>query len=203
MGDGELEMSLSDHIHGRAADTQVRLLGYVQDSRAYLQAFDIFVLPSKKEGLPYALLESGAAGLPCIASNVGGIPEIIENRKNGLLIDPNDHQSIVCALEKLLASPELRRQYGEALQEKVAHEFSLEEMIAALQQALKSRVVIEQAKGMVAERSRLDIETAFDRMRSYARANNLRLADVSSRITSGEISPDVFTSIDGSSASAG
>lgn len=86
------------------------------------------------------------------------------------------------------------------LQERAATQ--AREVIDQLQQALDTRVVIEQAKGMVAERSRLDIETAFERIRSYARSNNLRLADVSSRITSGEISPDAFTTTDGSSASS-
>lgn len=66
------------------------------------------------------------------------------------------------------------------------------EVIDQLQTALDTRVVIEQAKGMLAERTRLDVGAAFERMRSYARSNNLRLSEVSSRITSGELSADVF-----------
>lgn len=130
IGDGRLRAKLERYVRARNAEKHIVFLGYVTDARDYLRAFDIFLLPSKKEGLPYSLLEAGAAGLPCIASNVGGAPEVIENRKNGLLIDQNNHISIVHALEELAASPKLCEQYGRTLRQKVREEFSFERMAA-------------------------------------------------------------------------
>lgn len=128
-GGGELHDVLVARIRSRGADSHITLLGNVDNARTYLHAFDMFLLPSKKEGMPYAVLEAGAAELPSIASNVGGIPEIIEDGKNGLLIDPNDHSTIVAALERLIDSPDERRAFGAALKEKVEQEFSLEQMV--------------------------------------------------------------------------
>lgn len=129
LGDGELMEELTEFADRIGASTQVTFLGYIDSNiRVSLKAFDMFILPSKKEGLPFALLEAGAAGLPCIASDVGGIPEVIEHGKNGLLIDPNDVSSIIAALDTFAKSPELRAQCGSALQKKIRDKFSLSYM---------------------------------------------------------------------------
>ncbi|PIR84678.1 hypothetical protein COU16_01410 [Candidatus Kaiserbacteria bacterium CG10_big_fil_rev_8_21_14_0_10_47_16] len=131
IGEGELREKISQYIIERHASDHITLLGYIDDARIYLPAFDTFLLPSKKEGLPYALLEAGAAGLSAIASKVGGIPEIIEDGKNGLLIDPNSVDSIVHALETLATSDEQRTMYGNELRKKVDRDFSLTHMLSA------------------------------------------------------------------------
>ncbi len=129
ISDGELRSQLQEHIELRSLKDQVVLLGYVDDARSYLKAFDIFLLPSKKEGLPYALLEAGAAGLPAIASNVGGIPEVITNREYGLLIDPTDDATITKALEMFAFDPKLRATASANLEAKIAREYALPKMI--------------------------------------------------------------------------
>ena len=91
----------------------------------------MFLLPSKKEGLPYALLEAGAAKLPSIAAEVGGIPEVITTGEHGLLIDPLNVDTIVAALEILAFDPVLRTNCTEALAKKIADEFSLPRMLDA------------------------------------------------------------------------
>lgn len=137
IGDGELKDALKAHIKKYNATEYITLLGYVTDGREYLKAFDMFLLSSKKEGMPYALLEAGAAGLPSIASNVGGIPEIIEHQKNGLFIDPNDKSTLVRALDTLANSPELSQEYGKTLKEKITTQFSLTEMIEKTKRVYK------------------------------------------------------------------
>ena len=88
----------------------------------YLKAFDIFVLPSYKEGLPYVLLEASLAELPIIATRVGGIPDIIEDTKNGLLVPPGSSIEIMKKLFSFKTNPGLGQQLGvEARKRALAH----------------------------------------------------------------------------------
>jgi glycosyltransferase involved in cell wall biosynthesis len=129
MSDGDERDALEAYVRGHKLTSSIAFTGYVEDARSYLKAFDIFALPSRKEGFPYGLLEAGAAGLACIASNVGGIPEIITNQETGILINPDETESIVRALEYIMNDTprDLPTQYilGEALQKKVLSEYTL------------------------------------------------------------------------------
>jgi glycosyltransferase involved in cell wall biosynthesis len=129
MSDGEERSAFEKFVAKHNLQDSVFFTGYVDGAREYLKAFDIFVLPSRKEGMPYGLLEAGSAGLACIVSNVGGIPEIIDDQKNGLLINPKDEDSLVTALHTLTASPEKTAQYARSLQDKIATQFSLLRML--------------------------------------------------------------------------
>lgn len=131
MGEGELHGALTEHIQKKGVQSHVTLLGYVADARIYLKAFDIFLLSSKKEGLPYALLEAGVAGLPTIASRVGGIPEVITDGENGLLINPFDTTTITQALATLTHSAADSETLGARLQQTVTKNFSLNRMLSA------------------------------------------------------------------------
>ena len=93
-----------------------------------MKAFDIFVLPSLKEGLPYVILEAGLARLPVIASSVGGIPEIIENGKDGLLVPPANSKELATAIKKLVGNKTLRENLAKNLREKYSKNF-LEKML--------------------------------------------------------------------------
>ena len=128
IGDGILRETLTQEIERLEAQSSIELVGFKDDARVYLQAADIFLVSSKQEGLPYALLEAGKAGLPTIASTICGIPEVIKNEKNGLLIDPNRVATIVLALETLAENPELRAQYGRALQQTIEDNHALQIM---------------------------------------------------------------------------
>jgi glycosyltransferase involved in cell wall biosynthesis len=86
-------------------------------------------LPSLKEGLPYVLLEAGQAGLPVIASNVGGIPEIVEDRKTGILTKPRDVEAIHTALKNLINNKRKRQELGDNLHKKVVNSFTLKKMV--------------------------------------------------------------------------
>ena len=78
---------------------KVILLGFQKEASTLLKAFDLFLLPSKKEGLPYAILEAGMAGVPVISTNVGGIPEIISSDKEGLIVPPQDSEKLKEAIQ--------------------------------------------------------------------------------------------------------
>ena len=105
------------------------ILSNVPNAARYLKNFDIFVLPSLKEGLPYVILEAGLAELPVIASNVGGIPEIIEDEKDGLLVPPANPEELAAAIKKLVENKTLRENLAKNLREKITKEFSLEKML--------------------------------------------------------------------------
>jgi glycosyltransferase involved in cell wall biosynthesis len=120
----------------------VHFLGDRNDISNLLAQSQIFVLLSRYEGLPISVLEAMRAGLPVIASRVGGIPEQVDNGATGFLIDPGDVSAVASALSTLIAGPKLRRQMGEAGRRKFRQKFMVEEMLAqtieVYEQALSS-----------------------------------------------------------------
>jgi glycosyltransferase involved in cell wall biosynthesis len=130
LGSGEEYAALKYHTEALGINDRVHLLGYVPDAATYIKAFDIFVLPSKKEGLPYVILEAGLAGLPVIATDLPGNRDIIESGVHGFLIEP-EYRMLATSLEMLMRDPGMRRTLGARLQEKVMDEFSIEHMVNA------------------------------------------------------------------------
>jgi glycosyltransferase involved in cell wall biosynthesis len=108
-------------------------LGHRHDILEVLQAYDVFVLPSVAEGLPGALLEAMAAGLPVVASRVGGVPEILNTPELGTMVSPSSVDELASAMTALYKMPEEKRdEIGKALKERVLEEFSQEKMISAI-----------------------------------------------------------------------
>jgi glycosyltransferase involved in cell wall biosynthesis len=128
IGSGEEYEQLKHQREALGVQDRVHLLGYVPDAATYVKMFDIFILPSKKEGLPYVLLEAGLAGLPVVATDLPGNRDIIESGVHGFLIEP-DHRILATSLEMLIRDPGMRRTFGASLQEKVMATFSREQMI--------------------------------------------------------------------------
>ncbi len=123
------EEKLLNHLIRKAGLTDCFFMApYVNDASKYLRAFDVITMPSLKEGLPYFLLEAGAAHRPVIASRVGGMPEIIQHNQNGLLVPPKDSAAMAQSIEKLVVDSQGRDLMGRELQKTVALDFSLEEM---------------------------------------------------------------------------
>lgn len=129
IGSGELKDKLKRAVRDADIENRVFFLGTVPNVDICLAAADIFALPSLKEGLPYVILEAGRAGLPVVASRVGGIPEIIEHEKNGLLFEPNDTAALAASLKRLIADEPLRKNLGSALKQKIEQDFSLDVMV--------------------------------------------------------------------------
>ena len=130
ISEGEDRVMLEKYAKDHNMGTYVYFAGYVDDARSYLKAFDIFLLPSKKEGMPYGLLEAGVAQLGCIASRVGGIPEIIASPACGILIDPLDCNTVVTALVQYAQKPETISLHGKNLSERIQNEFNIQNMLA-------------------------------------------------------------------------
>jgi len=95
----------------------------------YLPAFDVYVMPSVKEGFPFAVLEAMQANLPIIATNVGGIPEMITNNKSGLLVDPADSKILANSIISLLENQDLAKKLGNQAKIQVHEKFSFDKMI--------------------------------------------------------------------------
>ncbi len=129
MGDGEERTRLEALALRLQITERVHFLGHVENASSYLAALDIFVLPSRSEGLGYVLLEAGMAGLPVIATNVGGIPEVIQDNETGILVRSGDVDELASGIGTLLADPALRMQLGSALKKRVMEKFSKTEMI--------------------------------------------------------------------------
>ncbi len=134
VGDGDLLSSINMQIRAAGLDGKVFLAGYMSEAFQYLKAFNAFILPSVKEGLPYVILEAGYASLPVISTTVGGIPEIIEDMKSGVLVQPKDSGELAHAISYIIEHPLLARQYGAALREIVMTRFGMEKMIEKITQ---------------------------------------------------------------------
>lgn len=103
------------------------VVGFQEDVVPFLHAMDVFVLPSRTEGLPITILEAMAAGKPVVATPVGGIPEVVRDGETGLLVPPGDPGRLAEALIRLLEAPTLARAMGEAGRAWVERAFSLEQ----------------------------------------------------------------------------
>jgi len=129
LGGGEEKERLETLVGLHNLQGRVFLLGFVDDASRYLKAFDIFLLPSMTEGLALVLLEAGLAGLPVVASRIGGIPEVIEDKNTGLLVPTRDSDAIALANQNLMTDRSLAKRFGEALRERVLAKFPLSRVL--------------------------------------------------------------------------
>jgi L-malate glycosyltransferase len=127
-GDGSQRAALEEQANRLRLGPNLRLLGSIEDPRKLFFASDIFVQPSIKEGLGVALLEAMACGLPAVASRAGGMAELIEDRRSGLLVKPADSGALAQAIDELAGSPVTRSSLGGAARARIAADFSLETM---------------------------------------------------------------------------
>jgi len=128
-GDGPLREHLESKARSDNLGPNVRFLGYRSDIPALVASFDTYVLPSLWEGLPLALLEASAQGLPIIASAVGGNPEVVEHGVNGFLVPPRDPKALADHLLRIYRDPELRQEMRRNNLKKFAERFSMDAMI--------------------------------------------------------------------------
>ncbi|MFN2468572.1 MAG: glycosyltransferase family 4 protein [Gaiellaceae bacterium] len=122
-----------DHVEQRARDLgvvrQCYFLGYQEDVSAFFAAFDAFVLPSANEGTPVSAIEALAAGLPVVANRVGGVPDVVRDGVDGVLVELGDVAGLARALERLAGDPGLRERMGRAGRERVLPRYSVERLI--------------------------------------------------------------------------
>ena len=141
-GDGSERVAL-ERLAAELA-IEVRFLGEQRQVADVLAALDVFVLPSRAEGLGVAILEAMAMALPVVASRVGGIPDAVIDRDTGLLVPPEDTGALAAAIDRLVADEDERRRLGERGRARVLAEFSLArsaERYEALYEELQSTAV--------------------------------------------------------------
>ena len=133
VGDGPRRAALEALVAEKHLEERVSFLGHREDVPALLQEADIFVLPSRSEAFPNGAIEAMAAGLPVIASAVGGLLDLIQDGRTGILVQPGDPDDLAAALRRLLADPPRAARIGAAAKAEAAQRFSFERMVGAFE----------------------------------------------------------------------
>ena len=128
-GRGEEASTLQAMIDRAGLTNRVRLLGLRDDIPNLLAAADCWVMPSRSEGLPMALLEAMHAGLPIVCSAVGGIPAVLEPTQAGLLVPPDQPALLAQAITRFLRSPKLSMDFGSRAAQTAAQQYSIGAMV--------------------------------------------------------------------------
>jgi glycosyltransferase involved in cell wall biosynthesis len=145
VGDGPMMTEVKNLIERFGLQKMVLMLGERSDVYQIMSLFDIFVLTSLWEGLPYVLMEAGVLGKPVVASDIEGVREIILDGESGLLVPRDDPQTLVEVLMRLEADPQLRFKLGRSLQKKIKDEYSLSRMIKEIENIyLESAVTVKE-----------------------------------------------------------
>jgi len=142
VGDGELRSRLEIMAGSLGISGQVKFVGVRRNIPEILASLDLFVLPSRWEGLPLALLEAMAACLPVVATAVGGTPEVVIDGETGLLVPPGDPDALAQAIVFLIENPELRKKMGQAGRKRVAEHFTIQETVRKTE-ALYQKLLVE------------------------------------------------------------
>jgi glycosyltransferase involved in cell wall biosynthesis len=137
LGDGELADELKNMASGLGLKGKIKFLGWRPDVAEVMSVFDVFVLPSLNEGMGRVIVEAMALGKPIVGSDVGGIPDLVIEGKNGYLIPPGDVPGLSAAVIKLLDDSEKRRIMGEN-GEKMASVYSADEMVLKIDRLYRS-----------------------------------------------------------------
>lgn len=138
VGDGPCRQWIEQKVKEYNIDTYCHFLGVRHDIGNILQELDIFVLPSIREGLPISLLEAQYFGIPSVATDVGGNPEIIKNGYNGLIVPPKNSNAIASAIHRLLIDDELRNTFSLRGKEMFNQTFTVHKMANAYLEIINS-----------------------------------------------------------------
>jgi len=133
VGDGPERSKLLETIREKGLTTRVIFTGFQHDIRPYLAIFDIFLTTPLYEGLGLVLLEAMMAGVPVVASRVGGIPEVIEHGTTGFLVETRDPHDYVRSMSAILNNEAMRKMMIEQARQRVRRTFSLQQMVAEYQ----------------------------------------------------------------------
>ena len=133
VGDGPLEKECIQLIKQLNLSNQIELAGFQKDSKTYYQMFDIFMLSSHYEGLPYSLLEAMMMGIPAVGTDVVGIKDLILHGKTGYLVKEGDHKELADAVIKMLKNPDLLSLFSLNAKNRAKVEFNFVEGIKGYQ----------------------------------------------------------------------
>jgi glycosyltransferase involved in cell wall biosynthesis len=128
VGDGPRKDEILALIGQLGLQSSVHVAGYQAEAWKFPYIMDCFALTSRSEGMPQAVLEAAIAAVPIVAHRVGGLPEVIEHERTGILVGPDDPSALTRALLNILASPESARRMGRAARERVESRFHVRRM---------------------------------------------------------------------------
>jgi glycosyltransferase involved in cell wall biosynthesis len=137
VGDGPLRPEIEARIARLGLQQSVVMLGDRRDIPEILAALDVFCLPSDQEGMPMTVLEAMAAGLPVVASDVGGIPELVDPGVTGLIVPAGAPRQLAAALSSLARDPALARAMGSAGGVKLRRSFSISTALGAYEECYR------------------------------------------------------------------
>ena len=140
LGDGELLDELKNMVTRSDIEENIKFLGWRSDVAEVMSTFDIFALPSLNEGMGRVLVEAMALGRPIVASNIGGIPDLVVDCENGYLVSVGDVESLAARIRKLLDDPEKREEMGEC-GKKIAIDYSANAMVEKIDRVYRKLVV--------------------------------------------------------------
>ena len=142
VGDGPDRAVLQRHVAARRLGDQVKFEGSLNQDRvrALYRETDIFALASFAEGIPVVLMEAMAMEIPCVATWITGIPELIRHEVEGLLVAPSDAEGLAAAIARLMDDPALRRRLGVAGRRRVLDEYDLERNVAKMAEIFRRRL---------------------------------------------------------------
>jgi glycosyltransferase involved in cell wall biosynthesis len=129
VGDGDQKVVIERFVAEQGLGEAVICTGVRQDAPRLYGAMNVFALSSLSEGMPLTALEAMSARLPVVATNVGALPELVEEGGTGFLVEPKDDRALAERLARFYSEPELARRFGEAARRKVEREYSLEAML--------------------------------------------------------------------------
>lgn len=129
IGEGEEREKLEKLIEKYDLKNNFFLIGAIPEAYKYLKAFDIFVLSSVKEGLPWTILEAMAAETPIVATKVAGIPEVLEDKSSGLLVESKNPKQLAKAIKRLLDNKELKKKLANQARKRVEEKLGLQKMV--------------------------------------------------------------------------
>jgi glycosyltransferase involved in cell wall biosynthesis len=131
LGQGDEQENLERLAAELGVDDRLHMLGWQERPQDHIATFDIFAMPSRVEPFGLAIAEAMRAVLPVVASNVGGIPEVVADGETGILVPRDDVDALASALRRLLDDPNLRARMGEAGERRFAECFTLDRMVAS------------------------------------------------------------------------
>lgn len=148
VGEGDFRKYLELKIQDLHLEKRITLVGHQDRDTVYaiLKSSDIFVMPSRYEGTPIALLEAAALGIPIVSTHVGGIPELVTNDVHAILVTPNRHDELATAIQKLLKDNEFAEKISRNAKERVHQKFGLEHQLDLTWQAYQKAVYFHQKK---------------------------------------------------------
>ncbi len=129
LGDGPLLKDMKELAGALSISEKVVFNGHVNNIVDYLNAGDIFVLPSLQEGMPNSLLEAMACGMSVVATKIGGVEDVVEDGYNGLLVKPGDDQDLAMGILKLIQNSDMRKKLSDNAHKTILENYSLESVV--------------------------------------------------------------------------